>query len=210
VRRNNAFLCLFFLPVPAARAQTAAVEGIATNSLTGAPLPRVHVILRDPDDTAATPYGALTTEAGKFSIQSIKPGTYLVSGSHVGFVMALGARLSLHLKAEDKNGDLRVQLTPVGAISGCVTDAEGEPLEGAAVRVEGSPVRNEFTTDENGHFRIGGLAPGKYRVRASHESVFKSTISVRPEIRADGSVEVHSAATYYPGVLKAKQPGRWR
>jgi protocatechuate 3,4-dioxygenase beta subunit len=122
--------------------------------------------------------------------------------------MALGTRLSLHLKAEDKNGDLRVQLTPVGAISGRVTDAEGKPLEGAAVRVEGSPVRNAFTTDENGHFRIGGLAPGKYRVRASHESVFMRTISVRPEIRADGSVEVHSAATYYPGVLKAKQAGK--
>lgn len=208
MHRNNAFLCLLFLPVPAAWAQTAAVEGIATNSLTGAPLPRVYVTLRDPGDTAATQYGALTTEDGKFSIQSIKPGTYLVTGSRMGFVMARGARLSLHLKAEDKNGDLRVQLTQAGGISGRVTDAEGEPLEGAAVRVEGSPVRNEFTTDENGHFRIGGLAPGKYRVRASHESVFMPTISVRPEIRADGSVEVHNATTYYPGVLKAKQAGK--
>jgi protocatechuate 3,4-dioxygenase beta subunit len=205
VRCRNAFLCLLFLPVPTAWAQSAAVEGIATNSLTGAPLPRVHVILRDPGDTAAIQYGALTTEDGKFSIQSIKPGTYAVTGSRMGFVMASGARLTLSLKAEDRNGDLRVKLTPVGAISGRVRDSEGNPLEGAAVIVEGSSVRNEFITDEKGHFRIGGLAPGKYRVRARHESVFKRAIYMRPEIRADGSAEVHNATTYYPGVLTAKQ-----
>lgn len=208
MRCRNAFLCLLLLPVPTAWAQSAAVEGIATNSLNGAPLPRVHVILRDPGDTAATQYGALTTEDGKFSIQSIKPGTYAVTGSRMGFVMASGARFTLSLKAEDRNGDLRVQLTPVGAISGRVRDAEGNPLEGAAVNVEGSPVRDEFITDEKGRFRIGGLAPGKYRVRARHESVLKRAIYVRPEIRADGSVEIHNATTYYPGVLTAKQAGK--
>ncbi len=208
MRRSNAFLCLLFLPVPAGWAQTATVEGIVTNSLTGAPLPRVHVTLRDPGDTAATQYGALTTEDGKFSIQRIKPGSYAVTGSRVGFVMARGARLSLSLKGDDKNGDLSVQLTPTGSISGRVTDAEGKPLEGAAVFVEGSSVRNEFTTDENGHFRIGGLAPGKYRVRASRESTLMPTIDMRPEIRADGSVEVHNATTYYPGALTAKQAGK--
>jgi Carboxypeptidase regulatory-like domain len=208
VRCHSAFLCLLFLPVPTAWAQSAAVEGIATNSLTGAPLPRVHVILRDPADTAATQYGALTTEDGKFSIQSIKPGTYAVTGSRMGFVMASGARFTLSLNAEDRNGDLRVKLTPVGAISGRVTDAEGNPLEGAAVIVEGSPVSNEFSTDEKGRFRIGGLAPGKYRVRARHESVLMRAIYTRPEIRADGSIEVHNATTYYPSVLTAKQAGK--
>jgi protocatechuate 3,4-dioxygenase beta subunit len=208
VRRNNACLCLLFLTIPTAWGQTAAVAGTATNSLTGAPLPRVHVILRDPADAAASTYGALTTEDGKFSIQSIKPGTYVVTGSRIGFVMARGARLTLRLKAEDRNGDLRVQLTPTGAISGRVMDAEGEPLEGAAVTVDGSPLTNEFSTDESGRFRIGGLAPGKYRVRAKRESFYTPTISMRPEIRADGSVEVHNATTYYPGVLTAKQAGK--
>ena len=214
MRRNSSFLCLLFLPVslflpvPVTWAQTAAVDGIATNSLTGAPLPRVHVTLRDPGDAAARPYGALTTEDGKFSIQSIKPGTYVVTGSRMGFAMARGARLTLRLKAEDRNGDLRLQLTPTGAISGRVMDAEGEPLEGASVTVDGSSVRNEFTTDQDGHFRIGGLAPGKYRVRTRHESFYTPIISVRPEIRADGSVEVHNATTYYPGVLTAKQAGK--
>jgi hypothetical protein len=81
-------------------------------------------------------------------------------------------------------------------------------MEGAAVTVEHSLVTTEFFTDENGHFRIGGLAPGKYRVRARGESGFMQTISVPPEIRADGSVEVHNAATYYPGVLTAKQAAK--
>ena len=179
-----------------------------TNSLTGAAVPRVHVILRDRSDPAATRYGALTTDSGKFSINGIRPGPYSITGARVGFIMPRGARLTVTLREDDKSGDLRVQLTPTGAISGRVTDAEGKPLEGAAVTVEGSPVRNEFFTDENGHFRIGGLAPGKYRVRARHESGFMQTIAMPPEIRADGSVEVHNAATYYPGVLSAKQAGK--
>lgn len=179
-----------------------------TNSVTGVPLPRVHVTLRDPGDAAATQYGALTTEDGKFSIQSIKPGIWLVTAARVGFVTPRGPRLRLNLKADEKNSDLRVPLTPVGAISGRVTDAEGRPLEGAAITVESSPARTEFRTDETGYFRISGLAPGKYRVRARRESELILTLGTRPEIEADGSVEAHSATTYYPGVLSAKQAAK--
>jgi hypothetical protein len=179
-----------------------------TNSLTGAAMPRVHVILQDRSDPAATRYGALTTDSGKFSINGIRPGKYSITGARVGFIMPRGARLTVTLMEDEENSDLRLQLTPTGAISGRVTDSEGKPLEGAAVTVESSPVRNEFFTDENGHFRIGGLAPGKYRVRARRESGFTQTINVPPEIRADGSVEVHNAATYYPGVLTTKQAGK--
>jgi protocatechuate 3,4-dioxygenase beta subunit len=189
--------------------QTASVEGLVTNSLTGERLARAHVILKDPANKTGVQYGAQTTDEGKFSVAGIAPGSYLVSGERVGFgtLPSDQGRARVTLKADDKKSDLEVKLTPVGVITGRVTDAEGEPVERASVIPEGAE-RKETSTDENGWFRIGGLAPGKYRVKAAQESEMYRFYFIRPEIRADGTTEVHNATTYYPGVLTAKQAGK--
>jgi hypothetical protein len=184
--------------------QTASVSGVVTDSLTGAPLPRVHVVLKDPADNAAVQYGAQTTDAGKFSITGIAPGSYSVSGERVGFARS---RINTTLKADDKTANLELKLLPVGAIMGRITDAEGQPVDRASVTTEGV-TRKEAATDEQGQFRIGGLAPGKYRVKAEYESPMYSSLLRKPAIRADGTRELHNAATYYPGVLAAKQAGK--
>jgi hypothetical protein len=184
--------------------QTASVEGLVTNSLTGERLARVHVILKDPANKTGVQYGAQTTDEGKFSVARIAPGSYLVSGERVGFA---SGRARVTLNADYKKSDFEVKLTPVGAITGRVTDAEGEPVERASVIAEGAE-KKEAGTDENGEFRIGGLAPGKYRVRASHESSMYRFFMMRSEIRADGTTEALNAKTYYPGVLTAKQAGK--
>ena len=57
--------------------------------------------------------------------------------------------------------------------------------------------RVQSTTDANGNFRIGGLAPGKYRVRAGQEFV-----PFQPEIRTDGTEQIHYSPTYFPNVLE--------
>jgi hypothetical protein len=101
-----------------APAQTAAVEGTVTNSSTGAAVPRVHVILQDASNPAGTRYGALTTESGTFSIEGIRPGTYSVTSTRLGFVMPRGSRLAVTLRADDKNSDLRLQLTPTAPFPG--------------------------------------------------------------------------------------------
>ena len=105
-------------------------------------------------------------------------------------------------------GDVRVKLTPVGAITGRVVDPDGAPVERAEVIAEGAGKMSQSNTDEKGQFRIGGLAPGGYRVQASRVGMLYRTLMRRPEIRTDGATEVHSATTYYPGVLVAKQAGR--
>jgi hypothetical protein len=184
--------------------QTASVDGVVTNSLTGERLVRVHVILKDPANKTGVQYGAQTTDEGKFSVAGIAPGSYSVFGERVGFARG---RVYVTLKADDKKSDLEVKLTPVGAITGRVTDAEGVPVERASVITEGAE-KKEASTDENGQFRIGGLAPGKYRVKAAHESSMYRFYYMRPEIRADGTTEVYNATTYYPGVLTAKQAGK--
>jgi protocatechuate 3,4-dioxygenase beta subunit len=190
--------------------QTAAVEGVVTNGRTGVPLPRANVTLCDLDPKSTTQYGALTTADGKFSVIGMKPGSYAVTAARVGFVMPRGSfsRVKVTVTADDKLSDVRVRLTPVGAIMGRVVDADGTPVERAEVIAEGAGMRHDSSTDDQGQFRIGGLAPGRYRVKASHDAIMYRSFMERSEIRTDGTTEVHTATTYYPGVLRADQARR--
>jgi len=89
LRSNKIALC--FLCAAAAFAQTpagktASVSGTVVNSVTGTPLPRVHVIL-GLDAEGDRTYGALTTSDGKFSITGLVPGSYAVTLDRIGFSM---------------------------------------------------------------------------------------------------------------------------
>ena len=136
-------------------------------------------------------YEATTSADGRFAISSIAPGSYAAEAQKAGFVPAN--------KGVDSNSEIAIKVIPMGAITGRVTDADGEPTEGVSVSVQ--PSRSEpVTTDEKGAFRIGGLPPGKYRVKASR---FERLAS-KPEARTDGTEEVRYAGTWYPGVLDEK------
>ena len=65
-------------------------------------------------------------------------------------------------------------------------------------------ISNRVTTDDKGRFRLDGLRPGKYRVKAGLTAVLPTP----PEIRTDGTVEVRNAPTYYPGVTEYKSAAR--
>jgi outer membrane receptor protein involved in Fe transport len=53
---------------------------------------------------------------------------------------------------------------PLSSLEGTVTAAQGEPLAGAAVQVDG---RRAAVTDAAGRFRVPGLSPGAHTVSAS-------------------------------------------
>jgi hypothetical protein len=187
---------------PAATDQPASVSGVVTNSVTGEPIVRAHVSLRpmsNRPNTTQQPYGAMTDAEGKFSITSVPPATYMVSAERGGFEAAPMSREVI--KAGDKKEDFKLKLTPDGAIAGRVLDAGGDPVERAPVTADSGGMGNGpgSTTDEKGQFRIGGLRPGKYRVKASQAS-----LPYAAEIRTDGTFEVHHATTYYPNSLTEK------
>ena len=205
---SNRWLCLLAL-CAAAFGQTpddksAGLQGVVTNSVTGEPVLRAHVALRPiqngPQQNGQAPpkrYGAITTADGKFSITGMDPGNYSMAIDKTGFTQA-AAFPRIILQPGDKKEDLKLKLVPTGSISGRVVTPEGTPVENAAVKVVAgaSGFGSNTRTDEKGQFRIGGLSAGKYRVRASPES-----LPLPPEIRTDGTKEVHYAATYYPGAL---------
>ena len=109
------------------------------------------------------------------------------------------------LKADDDKTGVNLKLVPTGALTGRVTDADGEPLENARVQAQGLRGGDFDITDENGRYRIGGLAPGKYTVQASSQ---RDYFGGPPEMRTDGTTETRNGGTYYPGVLAAKEAGK--
>ena len=196
---------------PPSTGKLASVAGTVTNSLTGEPLLRAHVslqvMLSGPQQNPQS-YGALTNGEGKFSITQLPPGEYTVSVDRVGFVAPLnsgGTRSArITLGEGDKKEDLKLTLTPTGAITGRVLDAAGEPVPGANVGAEGGSQNGmSTTTDDKGQFRLGGLRPGRYRVKATPQS-----LPLPPEIRSDGVADMHYAATYYPDSLTGNSAQR--
>ncbi|HWC97621.1 MAG TPA: carboxypeptidase-like regulatory domain-containing protein [Candidatus Sulfopaludibacter sp.] len=173
----------------------ASVQGVVTNSVTGEPVLRAHVVLRAivaGSQSGQTRYGALTTTEGKFAITGMDPGRYAVAVDKTGFVFVTDST-PVALQSGDAKDDLKLKLTPAGSIAGRVLTPEGDPMENVAVTLDGIP--NSTSTDDKGRFRIGGLTPGKYRVRATPQSM------PVPEVRTDGTKEIYYAPTLYPSAL---------
>ena len=209
--RNSCGLLLAVVAMAQSPPEPASVEGTVTHSITGAPILRAHIALRGPGPNAKS-YGALTTAEGKFSITGVVPGTYQASADRVGFFMPAGpgGRTSVEvvLRDGDKKENRKFRLTPLGSISGRVVDQEGEPVESAGVMIDtgqGSYSSIRDTTDDKGRFRLAGLQPGKYRVKAALSTL---PVPTPPEVRTDGTVEVRYVPTYYGGTTEYKSATR--
>ncbi len=188
----------FAQTAPPAGQNSASVEGVVVNAVTGDPLQRAHVTLFNFSRSAQRGYGAMTTAEGKFSITGLPEGGYNISAKRLGFISNQRGPNGFTLKAGDRKDDLTLKLTPTGAISGTVVDADGEPVENCTVVAVSGRGGPNSTSDAQGRFRIGALTPGKYRIKATPEEP-----QTPPEIRTDGTVEVHYSETYYPSVLDA-------
>jgi hypothetical protein len=148
----------------------------------------------------------ITGGDGRFAFENLEPGTYSLWSERDGFLAQFyGARKAggqgipitvsagLHLR------DLELKLTPQGVISGRVVDDEGEPVPGAYVHAERAETGWALSferTNDLGEFRIAGLAPGRYRLRAHVVPSFsadKVVVLQKPQAR-----ELEFFPTYYP------------
>src|SRR6266542_5688935 len=131
----------------------AGVAGMVTNALTGEPVARAQVSLNG----MGRRLPGVTSEAGKFSITDVPAGAYMVFVRRVGFTQTADRTaknwVEIVLRAGDSKDDLKLKLTPAGAITGRVIDADGEPME--AVMVSGDSGLGNFTatTADNGQYR---------------------------------------------------------
>jgi hypothetical protein len=188
--------------------EPSSVAGTVTNSVTGEPILRAHVTLQCWARDNQQVYGALTNEKGEYSLTASPSGPCYLNAERVGFVLASNelALAPVNLTAGTHKENVKLTLTPTGGITGRVVNAAGEPVQDVSVWAEAEIGNDNFVnliTDDKGQFRIGGLRPGKYRVKATPQKM-----PFPPEIWADGSTELQDAATYYPGSLDAKTAQR--
>jgi hypothetical protein len=102
------------------------------------------------------------------------------------------------VEAKKEGKDVTFELIPGGVITGRVLDPRGQPLAGGRVVAlrtiydAGYSILDEHSeaiADERGNFRLWGLRPGSYTVRA--------------EYRGTGIAPEPNQFTYFPGVANA-------
>jgi outer membrane usher protein FimD/PapC len=97
---------------------------------------------------------------GKFSAAVTNPGTYRIELRGGGY-----AKSSQELKVEQgRVYRLNFTLHPGGVIKGKVIDSTGRPLRDGDVFYKDGNTSYGVPIDQDGTYRIEGLAPGQYRV----------------------------------------------
>jgi protocatechuate 3,4-dioxygenase beta subunit len=144
----------------------ALLQGVVVTS-TGAPVPGATVGLSPAGEGGEL--GRTATGAdGRFAFRGLAAGAYDLDAGADGFAPVI--RHGLLLAAGD-TFEVRLTLSGTGAVEGTVSDAQGRPLAGARLRggkLWGSmgQVDAEAVSGEDGHYRLGGLEPGRTTVRA--------------------------------------------
>jgi len=175
---------------PSAHAQNAAlpqekwvITGTVIDAVSEQPLRGAEVRLRGTPGASAPvsqARSANTDASGRFVFDGLPAGRYLLLASHDGYVDnnrdSPGLRGKLLTVAPGQHvNDIVLRLLPDGAIAGHITNEGGKPLRGVSVQAMKSSYprgRRELhdvahaATNEAGEYRIAGLAPGKYYIRA--------------------------------------------
>src|SRR5262249_55157305 len=132
---------------------------------------------------------ARTDAAGRYRVAGLAAGTYWIRVTSKDYVLAnvaydLEPAKRVTLDEGEAREDVDLSLARGGAIAGRVTNAEGNPLIGASVklflvtrrdgRTDYSELGNQSPqmshTDERGVYRTHGLPAGRYIVSAGGES----------------------------------------
>lgn len=160
---------------------TAVVPAGATEPVTGEDfvlqaLPAVSGTVSGPDGPLGGVTVELTGPGGTFRAVTAADGGYVIAGATAGTYSLTVPRppagfepprpLTVTVAAADVPDQdvLLVPVAPTGSVAGTVT-LDGRPLPGSTISV--TPAGPSVTTDAEGTFGIGGLAPGTYDVVAA-------------------------------------------
>src|SRR5262249_31200824 len=190
------------------------ISGRVVDAVTGQPLSKTEIQVDGlGNDSVPTPF-ATSDGKGNFTIVDLAAGQYRLKGNRNGYLetwygarRAEGKGTPVRLEAGQKIDSLEFKLFPFGVIAGTVREQDGEVLAHASVqlfRVRFEDGRRRITgfdtvwTDDLGEYRIPGLMPGRYYVRAQSEH----TEALRGEnhsAKSDKAPELLLPALY-PGV----------
>jgi len=194
----------------------ASVEGRLSN-IAGEPLKKGILTLRATTSGSADnpkAYGAISDGEGKFVITDIAPGSYQLVVERVGYLrQAYGGKPSafqgttLTLAAGQHLSDLSFKLTPQSTISGKTLDEDGDPIRASVFVMKSMYVRGKrqvrpmsgVTSDDQGDYKISGLAPGRYYLGVTYRQRLFSSGDVQVARPKPGEPEMGYVTTYFAG-----------
>jgi hypothetical protein len=188
------FTIIAFLVV-AAVAQTGAeriapIAGRIVNAQTRDPVRRVVIEISSPNNK----WHEFSDAEGHFRFLDLKPGEYELIAHRDNFTDR-----SYHVERSDfdPSKQLTIELFPQGLIAGRVVDGFGQPLQSAKIQALRSGSRNGnldnfASTDTNdlGEYRLSGLDPGTYRIRATYRDGQRHELDPTP---------ITTASAFYGG-----------
>jgi protocatechuate 3,4-dioxygenase beta subunit len=173
------------------------------------PIRKATVQLTAEDEHTSNQYAATTDAEGLFTIEDAKPGTYMVTVEHPGFIQSPANRraTSISLQSGQDVSNLVLHMQSAGVISGTIVDVDGDPMRNVSVSATraGTIARGlnqhdwgNAATNDLGQFRISDLRAGRYLVTANPPQ----TSELRHAVGKDNVKEqVVYVQTYYPGTL---------
>ena len=175
---------------------TATVEGVVVNKVTGAGIPDVTVRFRA---SRAVHYETQTDATGAFRFTGVKPGDYDAGIEKTGyfpvdasaFLVFPGDQREYHVAPAGAPLRLRLELNPPAVLKGRVIGADGNPARASVDLGKGRTV----STDAEGLFTFDKLSPGPYTLLAR-------PITAEVAAARDGT-RTEVVPTYYPSVVDA-------
>jgi hypothetical protein len=221
------------------------ISGVVMSTATpGKPIRRAIVTLGGA--TGRLPIAAITDDNGAFQFPNLAEGAYTLVATRAAYVSSAygakvygrGSGVPISVGPGQHVTGLVIRMLHGSVIAGTVRDATGRPSPGVELillSIQSSnnkrrvtPVLQQGRTDNRGEYRVYGLAPGDYIVRAQPNTRFGETL--RPTtpaevewaraaaVKSGASADVATAAappatgrpvayapTYYPGTPESAQ-----
>jgi len=195
------------------------IEGKVVEQTTGAPVARASVTLAQIGSSEMNPPKVETDAEGGFVFEDLKPGSYLVLAEKAGYTRrAYGAKNDGSLRgipvrvALGERRKVEIALPKQGVVTGRVTDADGEPMQGVVMfglrpvyqrgKKTWAPVgigQMPAMTSDTGEYRLTGLPAGKFRICAMPMSVISGGgLTVAPAKKGPSGKPEAGVVTCYP------------
>jgi hypothetical protein len=197
-----------------AKERDCTLQGTVVSSVGRTPIRKATVQLISNGEGEEQERDSVITDAdGRFSFSEIPSGRYLLLVSHAGYVASLrpnrAVTTTYTLAPGQEIKDAVVRLIPAAVVRGRIVDEDGDPVSqvqaqaitagksgsayiGPEVAVTGA------TADDQGNFRIFGIAPGQYYVKVIPATDFSTGALISNKAQSE------NVPTYYPGATSRK------
>ncbi len=179
------------------------LSGTVLDSASGAPVKKAQVRISYGPQSVA-----VTDASGSFSFEQLPPGAYVVNANHPeypanGMSMQQPEQFTV-APGEQKRG-VTVKLTLGIAVSGKITDDEGDPLANCNVNLfsrtsgQGLQPMHSANTNAGGDYLIANTPAGKYYLQARCTAPYLQPRAFGPPNAIPTGPQFGYAARFYPG-----------